>query len=127
MNKKTTLIIGDTVVIAILTYIGFATHGETALSFVPRMATTFLPMLFGWFVLIPWLGLTDEQIISNPKNLWRILLAMLFVAPLAVIIRAAWLGAAALPLFALILGGSSALGMVVWRWLYIFIARRVAK
>lgn len=127
MNKKTILILGDTVAIAILTYIGFATHGETDLSFVPRMGATFLPLLFGWFVVIPWLGLTDEQVILNPKNLWRIILAMLFIAPLAAALRAAWLGAAMLPLFPLILGGSNALGLMVWRWIYILIARRVSK
>lgn len=127
MNKKTILIPGDIIAFAVLTFIGFATHGETDLSFIPRMGTTFLPLLFGWFLLAPWLGLFDEQIIANPKNLWRIILAMLFIAPLAVFLRAAWLGAAALPLFPLILGGSNALGIIVWRWAYIYIARRIQK
>ncbi len=127
MNKKNILILGDIIAFAVLTFIGFATHGETDLSFIPRMGTTFLPLLFGWFLLAPWLGLFDEQIIANPKNLWRIILAMLFIAPLAAFLRAAWLGAAALPLFPLILGGSNALGMIVWRWIYIFVARRISN
>jgi hypothetical protein len=127
MNKKNILIIGDIISLAILTVIGFATHGETDTSYLPRMAAVFLPMVVGWFILIPWMGLFDEQIIANPKNLWRIILVMLFLAPLAATVRAAILGAAMLPLFPLILGSSNAIGMVVWRWLYIFIARRVAK
>jgi hypothetical protein len=127
MNKKNILIIGDIISFAILTVIGFATHGETDTSYLPRMAAVFLPMVVGWFILIPWMGLFDEQIIANPKNLWRIILVMLFLAPLAATVRAAILGAAMLPLFPLILGSSNAIGMVVWRWLYIFIARRVAK
>ena len=127
MNKKTILIIGDIISLAILTVIGFATHGETDTSYLPRMAAVFLPMVVGWFILIPWMGLFDQQIIANPKNLWRIILVMLFLAPLAATVRAAILGAAMLPLFPLILGSSNAIGMVVWRWLYIFIARRVAK
>jgi hypothetical protein len=127
MNKKTILILGDITAFAILTYIGFATHGETALSFIPRMLTTFLPMLFGWFALSPWFGLFDERVIANPKNLWRIILAMLFIAPLAATLRAMWLGAAMLPLFPLILGGSNVIGIILWRWIYIFITRRVAK
>ena len=127
MNKKNTLIIGDIISLAILTVIGFATHGETDTSYLPRMAAVFFPMVVGWFILIPWMGLFDEQIIANPKNLWRIILVMLFLAPLAATVRAAILGAAMLPLFPLILGSSNAIGMVVWRWLYIFIARRVAK
>lgn len=127
MNKKNILIIGDIISLAILTVIGFATHGETDTSYLPRLAAVFLPMVVGWFILIPWMGLFDEQIIANPKNLWRIILVMLFLAPLAATVRAAILGAAMLPLFPLILGSSNAIGMVVWRWLYIFIARRVAK
>lgn len=125
MNKKSTLILGDVIAFAILTVIGFATHSETELSFLPRMAAVFVPVILGWFILAPWFGLFDEAIISNLKNLLRIPLAMLFVAPFAVILRGAWLNAPALPLFALIFGGSNALGMMVWRWLYIFIARRV--
>lgn len=127
MTKKTILILGDIISLAILTVIGFATHGETGFSFLPRMGVIWLPMLFGWFVLSPWFGLSDEQVIISPRNLWRIILVMLFVAPLAATIRAALLGAAMLPLFPLILGGSNAIGMMVWRWIYIFIARRAAR
>ncbi len=127
MNKKTILILGDIISLAILTVIGFATHGETGFSFLPRMGVIWLPMLFGWFVLSPWFGLSDEQVIISPRNLWRIILVMLFVAPLAATVRAALLGAAMLPLFPLILGGSNAIGMMVWRWIYIFIARRAAR
>ena len=111
MNKKTILITGDLIAIAIVTVIGFATHGETGFSFLPRMAAAFFPLTLGWFVLAPWLGLFEEQVISNLKLLWRIPLAMFFVAPLAVILRAALLGTAGLPLFTLILGSTSAFGM----------------
>ncbi len=127
MNKKNIRILGDIIALAILTVIGFATHGETGISFLPRMGAILLPMLFGWFALSPWFGLSDEQVIANPNHLWRIILAMLFIAPLAATLRAAFLGAAMLPLFPLILGGSNAVGMMAWRWIYIFIARRAAK
>jgi len=127
MNKNSIRLIGDIISLAILTVIGFATHGETGFSFLPRMGVIWLPMLFGWFVLSPWFGLSNEEVIENPKNLWRIVLVMLFVAPLAATLRAAFLGAAMIPLFPLILGGSNAIGMMVWRWIYILIARRVAK
>lgn len=124
MSKKSILILGDCIALAILTVIGFATHGETELSFLPRMAAIFFPALLGWFLLAPWFGLFDPEVISFPKNLLRIPLAMLFAAPFAVILRGALLNAPALPLFALIFGGSNSIGMMVWRWLYIFIARR---
>ena len=125
MNKKSILILGDIAAFIILTIIGFATHGETNISFLPRMAAAFFPVVFGWFVLAPWFGLLDEAVITNPKNLLRIPLAFLFIAPLAVILRGVLLNAPALPLFAFIFGGSNAVGMMVWRWLYIFIAKRM--
>ena len=127
MNKKTTLILGDILAIAILTVIGFATHGEVGLSFISRMGTTFFPMLLSWFLAATWVDLFDERVISNPQLFWRILLAMLFAAPLAVTLRAALLHSAAQPLFTLILGGVNALGMLVWRGTFFLVARKMEK
>jgi hypothetical protein len=118
MTKQTPLVIGDIIALAIITIIGFATHGETDLSFLPRMLTTFIPLLVSWFLIAPWLGLFDLQITSAPKQLWRPPLAMLLAAPMTAILRAAMINAVALPLFTLILGGSAALGMLIWRGLY---------
>jgi len=123
LTKKSILILGDTLSIAILTFIGFATHGETDISFIPRMGTTFFPLLIGWFLIAPWFGLFDEQVTSNPKLLWRVLLAMLFVAPLGTILRSALLHSAALPFFALILASTNGLGMLVWRGIYFLFTR----
>lgn len=125
MNKRFILILGDGLAIALLTVIGFATHGEADASFLPRMAAAFFPVLFGWFVLAPWFGMFDESIINDPKNLLRIPLVSLFVAPLAVILRAAWLNTAGIPIFTLVLGGTNALGMITWRGIYLAIARRM--
>lgn len=125
--KKIVLILGDIFTIAILTIIGFATHDEAAVSFIPRMGTTFFPLLIGWFLIAPWFDLFDDQVVSNPKLIWRSVLAMFFVAPMAIILRAAWLHSAAIPLFALILGSTNALGMLVWRGIYLLLARHVEK
>jgi len=122
--KYKTLIIGDVVIIAILTYIGFATHGETSLSYIPRMGTSFFPLMIGWFLLAPWFGLFDEQITSNTKNLWRIALAALFSAPLAAVLRSFLLGNSVIPIFAAILGLTNAVGMIFWRWIYILFTKR---
>lgn len=124
MSNKTILILGDINALIILTIIGFATHGETDMSFLPRMAAVFFPAVFSWFALAPWFGLLDESVVHTPKYLWRIPLAFLFAAPLAVVLRGAWLNAPVLPLFALIFGASNALGMVVWRWIYSVFASR---
>lgn len=122
--NKTVLILGDIVVLAIVTLIGFATHGETGLSVLPRMTTTLFPLAIGWFLISPWLGLFNPQIVSSPKSLWRPVLAMLLGAPIATTLRAALLNSVALPLFTLILGATSALGMVIWRAAYTWLFKR---
>jgi hypothetical protein len=123
-NSNIYLILGDIVALAIITAIGFATHGEAGLSFVPRMTTTFFPLVVSWFLVSPWLGLFNPPIVSNGRSLWRPALAMLLAAPMATILRAAMLNSAALPLFALILGSTSALGMLLWRAVYAWLFNR---
>jgi hypothetical protein len=118
MSKRTLLILGDLIALAVITVIGFATHGETDLALVPRMLTTFLPALAGWFTLAPFFGLFDQARTSDPKQLWRVAYVALLAAPLMAVLRAALLGAVALPLFVLIFGGSFALGMLIWRGLW---------
>ena len=87
------VIAGDILALAIITVIGFATHGETDTSFVPRMLTTFIPLVVSWFLIAPWLGLFDAQITSDPKQFWRPPLAMLLASPMSAILRAAMLNA----------------------------------
>ena len=123
-KSKWTLIAGDILALAIITVIGFASHGETDISFLPRMFTTFIPLAVSWFLLAPWLGLFNAQITSDPKQLWRPPLAMLLATPMTAILRAAMLSAVALPLFTLILGGSAALGILIWRGIYVFWGRK---
>ena len=45
MNKKTTLILGDILAIAIVTVIGFISHDEFDFPYISRMGTTFFPLL----------------------------------------------------------------------------------
>jgi hypothetical protein len=123
-NSKSTLITGDIIVLAIITIIGFVSHGETELSLVPRMLTTFIPLVVSWFLIAPWLDLFDVQITSKTKQLWRPPLAMLLAAPMTVILRATMLNTVALPLFTLILGGSAALGLLVWRAIWYLMSKK---
>ena len=125
-ESPTLLILGDILAIALVTLIGFATHGETDLSFLPRMAATFFPVSAAWFLLAPWFGLFHVEITSNPRQLWRPVLVILFAVPLAAILRAVLLNTIVLPVFVTILGATSALGMVIWRTLYYFFFVRPA-
>ncbi len=124
MTKKSTLIFGDIAALILLTVIGFASHGETGLSSLPRMAAAFFPVALGWFLLTPWFHLFDEAIFGEQKKLLRIPFAFLFIAPFAVILRSVWLGEPVSPLFTFVLGVTNAFGMTVWRWLYLFIVKR---
>lgn len=123
MNRKL-LISGDLAAIAILTVVGFASHDEVALTYLPRMASTFFPLVIGWFTLAPAMGLFDPERVRDARQLWRPALAGFFASQVAVILRGLWLNGAVLPLFGLILGGSVALGMVVWRGIWIWLAGR---
>jgi len=127
LMKNSVLVSGDVITIAVLTFIGFASHGESDISFLPRMGTTFLPVLTGWFLLAPWFGIFDKEMIASPKSLWRVPLAMLLAAPLASVLRAALLKSTALPMFTLILGSSLAFGMFVWRSAHFVIIKHFYK
>ena len=125
INMKTYfLIIGDILAILIITLIGFATHDEMDVSFIGRMSAVFFPLTLAWFLLAPWLGLFQQEMTSNVKQLWRPVMAMVFAAPLAAVLRGLILNAPIIPIFAVVLAGTSAFGMLVWRWLYFFINRK---
>lgn len=123
-KSKKVLIAGDILVIAVVTIVGFATHGETGLSFLPRMAAIFIPLVIAWITLAPWFGLFQQEVSSDPKQLWQPTLAMLFAAPVAVVIRGLLLNAPIIPIFAVVLSLTSAFGMLVWRILYFLLGRK---
>ena len=118
------LIVGDILAIAIVTVIGFAIHGEAGTAFLPRMAVIVFPLAVAWFILAPWFGLFQPGVTSDPMQLWRPVLAMIFVAALAVVIRGLILNATIIPIFAVVLSATSALGMLLWRSLYLLLQRR---
>ena len=118
------LVAGDVFALAIVTVIGFVTHNEADLSYLPRMAIVFLPLVIAWFMLAPWLGLFQQEITSSLKQLWRPAFAMLFAASLAVVIRGLILNAPIIPIFAVVLSATSALGMLIWRGVYFILNRK---
>jgi hypothetical protein len=122
MNRSI-LIVGDILAILITTLIGFATHDELDVAFVGRMSAAFFPLLIAWFLLAPFLGLFQKQTVSDPKQLWRPVLAMFFAAPFAAVLRGFILNAPIIPIFALVLASTSALGILVWRAILYFVSR----
>ena len=123
-NSKIILIAGDTQAIAVVTIIGFATHNEMGAAFLPRMAVIIFPLAISWFILAPWFGLFQPEITSNPKQLWLPVLAMIFVAPLTVTVRSAFLTTDVKPIFVLVFGVTSAFGLCLWRGIYFLLKRK---
>ncbi len=127
MKNKNILILGDIIAIAIVTIVGFVTHGESGLEYLPRMAAAFLPLVVAWLILAPWFDLFAPQIASDLKTIWRPALAVIFAAPLALIFRGLILNAPILPIFAVVFTLTSAFGLIVWRLIYFFLARQNHK
>ena len=123
INNRNVLILGDILTILLITLIGFATHGELNTYFITRMSALFFPLIIAWFLLSPWFGLFQTEIIPNPKQLWRPALAMLFAAPLAAVLRGLILNAPIIPIFVVVLAATSAFGMVLWRGIYFLLNR----
>jgi len=121
------LVFGDILAIALVTVVGFATHGETGLSFLPRMLAAFIPLTVAWFFLSPWFGLFRQEITSDPKQLWRPVFAMFFAGPFAALLRGLILNAPIIPIFAVVLSVTSAFGMFIWRVLYFLFTRNRAE
>ncbi|MCS7010874.1 MAG: DUF3054 domain-containing protein [Anaerolineales bacterium] len=126
-SPLTWLLLGDTLALALLTIIGFAAHNELSPAYFSRMPATFLPMSLAWFLVAPWLGLFEKRIVQNPRQLWRPFLTMLIAAPLAAVLRAAWLGGVVLPIFVVVLAGSNALGMMTWRAIWLVLQKKISS
>ncbi|KOR32578.1 hypothetical protein TI05_06390 [Achromatium sp. WMS3] len=125
MNLKNVLIVGDLIAIIIVMAIGFYVHNETSLKFLPRFMAITLPLAATWFILAPWFGLFQNKIIESFKQLWRPVLVAFFVGPTTVVIRGFILNSVITPIFAAIVIATFALGIVLWRGVYILLARKL--
>lgn len=124
ISRKVWLGVGDVLVFLFVTLFGFATHGEVT-SAGWRMLTTFLPLLFAWLLVGYPGGVYDLRLAATPGQLWRPFWAMLVAGPLAILLRALMLGnRPMIPVFALVLTGISAVGILIWRVVYFFIVMR---
>ncbi|RPJ50838.1 MAG: DUF3054 domain-containing protein [Chloroflexi bacterium] len=116
---------GDVLAIFVVTMAGFMTHYGAIKDW--RWLTTFLPVLAAWFAIAPWVGVFRSDLASQPRQLWRPVLAALLSAPLAATLRGAWLNAAILPLFVVILGLTNALGLLIWRGIWVVVVQRANR
>lgn len=113
------LVAGDIITLALVTIIGFASHGTFGTAGA-RMLTTFIPLILSWFLVAPHLEVFNLGRIKDARQLWRPFWAMVLAGPLAAWIRGIWIGSPILPQFVLILGGISALSLLAWRTLCVW-------
>ncbi len=107
-------LIGDTLILALVTVIGAAQH-NTLGSGMGHLLATFVPMLIAWLLTAPFLGAFDLQKMGNASQLWRPFWAMILAAPLGTLLRGLWLGRPIDPIFVIVIGGISALSLLGWR------------
>ena len=119
------LILGDIIALALVTGIGFISHNESDLSYLPRFIATLIPLFVAWFGFIRWVGLLHAEIVIEPKNLICIPLAMIFVIPLAAFLRGLILNSPIQPMFVIAFFATNTIGLLIWRALYIFISKRM--
>jgi hypothetical protein len=125
-QRRYYLIIGDILTLAIVTVIGFASHG-TAGTAGSRMLTTFFPLLAAWLLIAPHLKVYDHDAALDGRQLWRPFWAMVLAGPMAAWLRGLLLNSPILPLFVIILGGVSALAILAWRGLYWLLLTRMKR
>ena len=121
-----TLLIGDAFVLAVITILGFARHGELG-SAGWRILTTLLPLMGGWYVISPFLGVYNPNRVSEFSQLWRPILGMLLAAPLAATLRGLWLNRPIIPVFVLVLGATVAVAILLWRLTFWIIFARTNR
>ena len=112
-STQRTAVIGDAVVLALLTIIGFATH--LTLDAFGRMLATGVTALLAWAAVAPFLGVYRPSVISDPRSVWRVAWAWLLAAPLATFLRGAVLGRDIPPAFVAAVILVNGLGLLLWR------------
>ena len=125
-RERIALIIGDIITLIIVTIIGFASHG-TAGSAGTRMLTTLLPLAAAWFLISPHLKVYDKYLVLDWQQLWRPFWSMVLAAPMAAWLRGLMLNSPILPVFVIILGGVSAVAILVWRGIFWLAATRIKR
>jgi hypothetical protein len=116
------LVAGDLLTVLVVTITGFVTHYGAISGW--RWLSTFFPVLAAWLALAPWLGVYDPARYLRPAHAWRAALAALLSAPLAALLRALWLGGVITPVFVLVLAATDALGFLIWRLAWAWLAGR---
>jgi len=112
-GMRVVAIIGDGIVLGVLSVAGFAMH-ET-LAETSRLLITVLSFLVAWAWIAPWFGVFGDEVLTDPKRVWRVLLAWVAAAPFGAVLRALLLGLTVSPIFVIVMTVVTGVGLIVWR------------
>jgi hypothetical protein len=96
---------------------------------IKALLTAAAPFIVAWFLVTPWFGLFRAEVSQNWRKLLpRLLIAWTIGGPLALVLRALFLGRSIpggiIPSFAVVALGFTTLFMLVWRLCYIWWVKR---
>ncbi|QYK49905.1 MAG: DUF3054 domain-containing protein [Anaerolineales bacterium] len=114
MRSNHILMLGDALLILAFMIVGLGFHESDSSRLLPNLVPFGLAWALAGYYLNQWAPPTWRSILS-------VVPAMLLAAPLGAVLRAAWLGGVALPLFTAITAAGLALVLMVWRALYLLI------
>jgi hypothetical protein len=122
------LVAGDALVLLLFAWIGRRSHSLSVLD-IGALLTAAAPFLVAWFLVTPWFGLFRAEVSQNWRKLLpRLLIAWAIGGPLALVLRALFLGRSIpdgiIPSFALVALGFTTLFMLIWRLGYVWWANR---
>lgn len=128
MLQLVILIIGDLLVLLSFVVIGRRSHSMSVADFGAILITA-LPFVISWFVVTPWFGIYKARFYSVWQSLVpRLLLAWAVAGPLALILRALFLGRSILtgiiPTFALVSFAYIGLVALIWRFAFMWWVNR---
>lgn len=106
-------LIGDVVVLALMTVAGFATH--LTLKDFGRMTLTAVTALAAWAAVAWFMGVYRSDVIVDPRATWRVAWAWLVAAPLATFLRGAVLARDIPPVFVMVVILTNGFALVAWR------------
>ena len=115
-------IIGDAVLLIVLTIVGFVSH--STLDETWRLIVTTLGVLTAWALVAPWFGVFSTTVLTCPAAVWRVAWAWAIVAPVAGFLRAWVLGVSVSATFILVMIAVNGAGLVIWRAAYAALQQR---
>ena len=115
-------VIGDAVVLVVLTIVGFLTH--STLDETWRLVVTTFGVVSAWALVAPWFGAFSTEVLTRPTAVWRVAWAWAIAAPVAGFLRAWVLGVGVSATFVLVMIAVNGAVLVVWRAAYAAIQQR---